>query len=143
VLTSSLGLTTTRYTEFDTAPEQRFLKDQPFPNTPTYTMTYGASYSLPLGTLGELRARLNWRHEGTRSSDTANTEFLRVGKHGTLSGRLSFELAGGTSSIALFGSNLLDREYFSNAIDLSALNGTAQRFYAPPRTFGLELRRRF
>jgi outer membrane receptor protein involved in Fe transport len=60
-----------------------------------------------------------------------------------LSGRGALELSDGATEIAIVGRNLLDREYFSNAIDLTASLGTTLRYYAPGRTLAVELRRAF
>jgi hypothetical protein len=43
----------------------------------------------------------------------------------------------------VFGSNLLDREYVVNGINLGASFGSAVLLYNAPRTYGLELRRSF
>jgi outer membrane receptor protein involved in Fe transport len=143
VLTSTLGVTTTRYTSIADIPAKRALESARFPFTPTYTMAFAASYSLPVGSLGDLRTRFSWRHEGTRGQDTLDTRITRLGKRGMLAGRVGFDLKDGRTSVALFGSNLLDREVVTNVIDLSGVNGSVQEIFAPPRQYGLEISHRF
>jgi outer membrane receptor protein involved in Fe transport len=106
-------------------------------------MNFTLGYSVPLGSIGELRTRWTWLHEGTKGTIVADPHYTRVKKHGLLGGRVGLDFKDGVTTIALFGSNLLDREYFVAASDFSASNGTSQRFYAPPRTYGLEIVRKF
>ena len=47
------------------------------------------------------------------------------------------------TELALFGNNLLNRSYVVNGIDFAASFGHATRFFSAPRTYGVELRRRF
>ena len=58
-------------------------------------------------------------------------------------GRLSLALNDGKTEIAVVGRNLLDRDYFANAINLTDSVGTTLRYYAPGRGLSLELRRLF
>jgi iron complex outermembrane receptor protein len=138
-LSSGGSITAARYKEFD----REGFSNVKLPNTPTYTFNVAAAYGFSLGDLGDVLTRVSWRHEGEKSSDVADPRFTRVSKHGTLGARIALTLADGQTEFALFGSNLLNREYFSNAIDLSGSLGTTLRYYAPPRNFGLELRRNF
>ncbi len=69
--------------------------------------------------------------------------FTRTDKHGLLNARIALELQDGRTEIALYGSNLLDRRWFGNAIDLSGSFGSAIRTSMPPRRYGLEIRREF
>jgi outer membrane receptor protein involved in Fe transport len=144
VLSSSLALRAARYQEFDApSPSGRSFKNTRIPNLPTYTMDFALDYSLPLARLGELAAKLTWKHEGTKGTQLSDPQYTRVHKHGVLGGRIGFDLADGVTSVALFGANLLDREYFAVTTDFAGANGTTQRFYAPPRTYGIELTRKF
>ena len=148
-LSSTFGVTNGRYTEFDQTadptdpmiaenPEDRLLL-----GTPTYTMNFGASYQLPLGRLGDLRARADWTHVGRGGTDVLDSRVLRKGKHGELDAQLGFMMPDGLTEVVLFGNNLLDREYVVNGIDFGASFGHAALLYNAPRTFGLELRRAF
>ena len=144
-LTSSVGITNARYTEFDsidpTSTEDQ--KDNQLPNAPTYTMNFGAGYMLPIGSLGDLRLRTDWTHIGRSGTDVADSRILRKGKHGELDATLTWLVADGLTEVALFGNNLLNREYFTNGINFADSFGHATRFYSAPRTYGIELRRRF
>jgi len=75
-----------------------------------------------------------------------------------MDGRLTLVLANGTTSLSLWGRNLLDKEYYPTAIDLTAglspddaqvdgtggqTSGTNTKYWGEPRRFGLELRHMF
>jgi len=141
-LTTQLGVVAPRYKEV----ADRALRGRPFPNTPNYTMNFGVAYSTGVAELGTLRTSFNWRHTAKRSLDDVDTPFTRINKFGVLSGNLMFELQDGVTSIGLFGANLLDREYLSSVRDLTSTftgNGTVQSFFGAPRTYSLEITRRF
>jgi outer membrane receptor protein involved in Fe transport len=53
---------------------------------------------------------------------------------------LTLALPDGKTSIALNGSNLLNRTYFLTGIPLG---DSTLRYFSPPRTFSLEVRREF
>jgi iron complex outermembrane receptor protein len=148
-LSSTLGVTHGRYTEFDQMPDptdpMRFEdpKDRALLGTPTYTMNFGASYQLPIGSFGDLRARTDWTHVGRSGTDVLDSRVLRKGKHGELDAQLAWMMPDGLSELVLFGNNLLDREYVVNGIDFGASFGHAAVLYNAPRTFGVELRRSF
>jgi iron complex outermembrane receptor protein len=136
ILDGSLGVSAARYAEFERAGFQ----NNKLPNTPAYTGSIGATYTIPLGTLGDLRTRVGWTHTGEKASDVSDPHVNRSPKHGLLSGRIALEMADGQTTLAIFGSNLLNREYVANAIRGTS---TTLQYFGPPRTFGLEVSRRF
>jgi iron complex outermembrane receptor protein len=137
-LGTDIGLTAARYVENETAN-----KDAKLPGTPALTMSYTAAYSLPFFGLGDLTSTVRWFHQATKGSDILDPHFTRVNKHGVLSGRMGLMLNDGKTEIAVVGRNLLDRKFFENSIDITGSVGTSLRYYAPGRTFALELRRTF
>jgi len=148
-LTSALGATHARYTEFDApvAPSDPLIPDDPedrqLPNTPTYTMNFGLSYEFGIGRFGDVRARTDWTHIGRSGSDTQDSPELRKGKHGEIDAQLVWLMPDGATEVALFGDNLFDREYVTNGINLGASFGNALLLYNEPRTYGIEVRRSF
>jgi iron complex outermembrane recepter protein len=139
-LSGGVGITAARYVEFKNPGSGASFSNVKLPNTPAYTFNMSASYTLPVSTLGDLRTRVGWSHTGTKASDVSDPHFNRVKKHGVLSGRMAFEFSDGVTEVALFGDNLLDRRYLGNAV-LGV--STALQFYAPPRTYGIEVSRQF
>jgi len=141
-LTGSLGVVNSRYTKFDDPNDAR-AKDRRVLATPNYTGNIAASYLLPLGDMGDLRMRTEWTHRGKSGTDVVDSEFLRKGKTGELDATVTWAMADGLTEVALFGSNLLNREFFVNGVSLGDSLGIGYRFYNVPRTYGVEIRRRF
>jgi iron complex outermembrane recepter protein len=138
-LTASAGMTVARYKEFDGCPNCKV------PFAPTYTGRIGAQYALPLGDFGQLVTSFNWTHRSQQAVEVLDNRATRSPKRGLLGGRISLELPDGLTQVAVFGSNLLNREFFDNGVDLTASQslGATLRNYAPPIRYGIEIRRGF
>jgi iron complex outermembrane receptor protein len=141
-LTTSLGVVNADYVEFDDPTNLR-AKDRRLPATPNYTMNFAAAYQIPVSSLGDLRLRAEWAHRGRSGTDVVDSRLLRKSKHGELDATIGFMFADGVTEVVLFGNNLLNRQYFTNGVSLGASIGNVYRFYNDPRTYGLEVRRRF
>jgi outer membrane receptor protein involved in Fe transport len=141
-LSGSAGLIRSRYTDFDD-PSNLQAKERNVLATPNYTGNLAALYSLPLGNVGDLRLRTEWTHRGRSSTDVVESEVLRKGKNGELDASITLALSDGKTELTLFGNNLLDREYFTNGVNLGDSLGIAYRFFNDPRTYGIEIRRAF
>ena len=80
--------------------------------------------------------------ETKRGADVLDPHWTRTDKYGLLNARMALELADGLTEVTLYCTNRLDRRYFTNAFNFGIL-GTAVRFYAPPRMYGIEVRHEF
>jgi outer membrane receptor protein involved in Fe transport len=141
-LSGSVGIINSDYTDFEDgnnlqAKERRLLA------TPNYTGNASALYTIPLGSLGDMRLRTEWTHRGASGTDVVESELLRKGKNGELDASVTFALADGKTEFVVFGNNLLNREYFTNGVNLGDSLGIAYRFFNDPRTYGIEIRRSF
>ena len=107
----------------------------------TYSIAVGNHQALGNG--GTLNAQLGWAFR-TRTYNTLETQrSSRQGKYGLMDGRVVWNLPNGQTSISLWGSNLLDREYYGAAIDLTggaSPAGTNTKYWGEPRRFGIEFR---
>ena len=92
--------------------------------------------------LGVLTPRISWYHQSETDFDV-DTDNLTQGTTGLLSARLGLELGDGQTEIALWGTNLLDREYTDTGIPFYDGFAVGDVFFGPPRFFGVELSRRF
>jgi iron complex outermembrane recepter protein len=72
-----------------------------------------------------------------------DSPLLRKGKNGELDASVTLALADGRTEVVVFGNNLLNREYFTNGVNLGDSLGIAYRFFNDPRTYGIEIRRQF
>jgi iron complex outermembrane recepter protein len=139
---TGIGLLHDRFTDFDD-PSDPNAKDRRMQFVSAYQTSTSVEYSLPLSTFGIVTARADWSTRSKQFLDATNSPFLQQGKRGLLDARLSLQLNDGATEIAVFGKNLLDREYLANGVDFTATFGQVTRFVGPPRTYGLEVRRRY
>ncbi len=110
----------------------------------TYSLAVGNSR--PLANGAALNAQLGWAFRGRTYNTLETQRSSRQGKYGLLDGRLQLTLPNGQTSISLWGTNLLDRTYFSSAIDLTGgVNPTFTntKYWGEPRRFGIEFSHRF
>jgi hypothetical protein len=134
-LRGTLGIIGARYEKFDGGNSNDRLI-----GTPAYSGNLTASYRMDLGSLGELTSRLSWSHNGQKASESADLRSTHIDKYGVMGAGLTLALPDGKTSIALNGSNLLNRTYFLTGIPLG---DSTLRYFSPPRTFSLEVRREF
>jgi len=101
---------------------------KPINNIPAYTVTAGIDYRAKWGGL----ARLSWRRVGEFEFDETNT--VGQSAHDLLDVRVGYVWK--NFGLFVFGRNMLDREYFSNAYRFfGALVGTP----GAPQRVGIEL----
>jgi iron complex outermembrane receptor protein len=131
-------------------------------NVPALTYMISAKYTLPEFSFGILSGQLDWYYqsqiEGSGDNGRAEinpftgqetafrfTDFVQQNAFGTLNGRIALELPRFNTELALFGRNLLDREYFVSGVDWagSAGFGYWTRNYGPERKWGFEVTYRF
>ena len=60
-----------------------------------------------------------------------------------LHGRISYDFNDDRSQFAVWSQNLTDEEYFQQAFPTASTLGVIQRYYQPPRSFGIEVSHRF
>jgi iron complex outermembrane receptor protein len=145
-LTDNLTLSATyggfkhRYKDFADFTGDR--SGEPWP-APHYNYTIVANYSAPVE-FGRVVANLNWAAQGrTNLSPSAlRRNQLTQDAYGLLNGRLSVTVDRWQTEFALFGRNLLNKEYRQNGINLEAL-GINRVGPGEPRTYGVQLTKRF
>ena len=117
--------------------------DEPFP-IPKWTVATNATYAVPLG-VGALRltASYIWQddvnYRGSAVLDSAVTQPA----FGLVNGRAALVLDRPKLEIALFVKNLLDKSYIVGGIDLDRTIGFNMNVPGAPRTFGVDLTKRF
>lgn len=119
----------------------RDLKDTEVVRGPDHTYSVALGKTLIFGDGATLTGQVGWSFRG-RSYNTLETfPSSRQGKYGLMDATLAWFSADGKYSIALWGSNLLDRVYYNAAIDLTngpSRSGTNTKYWGEPRRFGLE-----
>jgi len=141
---AALGWTDARYRQFEYTPGPGLppvdLAGNAFDQTPRFNAALGVGYarSLPHGSL-RLHADYAW--QDTAQFNVIN-DFNRQGAYGTLNARATYAAPGDAWELALFGTNLTDRQYAVTGGTV-APNAMAWQIPGPPREYGVEFTYRF
>ena len=112
------------------------------PRTPEWTAAVGATYDWGMsnGSTLSLRGDAVYQSKMFFGTDPVNG-FQSA--HTLVDARLTWESADQGWSMALFGTNLTDEVYFNGMLSLVTVLGREQGNVAPPRQWGLALKRSF
>jgi iron complex outermembrane receptor protein len=156
LLDAQIGYLDAEYKEFF---DDRFPNDSRAFQTPAFapkwTMRYGAQYGFDLGSAGSITLGAQTRYKSRTALSVDNT--LIVGNVGTTTevdglfqkaywvhdARIVFETADKHWAIGLYGNNLSDRAYKTDAQEFSSVGGIRTVYYGAPRTFTLRLTARY
>jgi iron complex outermembrane receptor protein len=114
------------------------LRGNRLPRAPEWTVTAGAGYTFGLGNSGSLLTRVDWQFQSRTFFDEFNEPTRSQKPFSTLAARVAWTSADQRWSAALWGRNLTDVDYITNALRSAGTYGTAHH-YAPPRPFGITL----
>ena len=149
-LNGSIGLIKTRYFEFDdvntsvSPPVPISRTGEDFPLTPKRTYAVGGAYEVPLkGGRIELSADWHYTAKTLAAASYPSSPFGTIPGYGLLDGQIKIELDNGLS-FAIWGSNILNKEYFARTLDVGATAlGFVSGFPGAPRTYGGTVTRKF
>jgi iron complex outermembrane receptor protein len=117
--------------------------DTPLPLTPEWTYSLSGEYRQPLGTIGELQLRADWQYRSEVSFQLEADPLERQPGYGLLNLRATWVLPDDRFRVAVFGTNVTDQFYLTNAQDATSGNGVAFGGVGRPAEWGLELDVRF
>jgi iron complex outermembrane receptor protein len=117
--------------------------DTPLPLTPEWTYTVSGEYRVPLADMGELQLRGDWTYRSEVSYQLENDPLERQPGFGLLNLRATWQLPDDRFDIALFGTNVTDEEFLTNAQDSRTGNGVAFGGIGRPAEWGIEFNMRF
>jgi iron complex outermembrane receptor protein len=116
---------------------------QAFP-APEWNYSLGGQYTLPTS-VGDLTTTVNWVWQDDLVFTPENPEF-RINAsqkaYGLLSGRMGLNIDEWNAEVAVFGRNLLNKEYYTTAIGFQGL-GFMTGYTGEPRTYGIQFIKRF
>ncbi|WP_195908347.1 TonB-dependent receptor [Novosphingobium sp. Gsoil 351] len=145
-LTGSYSYIDAKYTKVADASAGAILNGSPFPYTPKHKFSLGASYDLPLGSTGDLRAGINYVHQSKSSTAQTNSSFYRfLPAYGLFNASLDWRNVGGRPlDIGVFVNNLTDETKPVGVLDQYAgSTGTVGLTYSEPRMYGVRVGYRF
>lgn len=109
---------------------------------PDFTLSVGLAYTLPPAIvpthLGSISAYANWHHNDGFFAEPENR--LRQSAYNVVNGRLVWALHDNLTKLILWGNNLTQAVY---TVALASQDTGDFAIYAPPRTYGIKVERRF
>jgi iron complex outermembrane recepter protein len=124
-----------RYTKLDAGVTDVTLAT-PLREAPPWSATLGAQYRFDIGSSGALTLRGDATYKGRVLKDFGASEKIFADSYWLYSARVAYTAPGDRFEIALFGTNLADKRYISNAQQVSAF-GYNEVYYGRPREWGL------
>lgn len=172
-ITASAGVIQGDYKEFSTVDEEfdpitlestvfindfsetEFIGGAPY----TYSLNVAKVFNMDNGSA--ITASSGWSYRGRTYNTLRRFKSSRQGKYGILDARIVWDMANGKTTVALWGTNLGDREYYRAALDLpngvdadgntvgpdgqpvGSDLGTTTLYPSEPRRYGLTVTHRF
>lgn len=144
-----LSLLDTEYDEFitqDPAPPGDVvnLAGNDLPRSPSVTSSLSGQYDWQLGGGSEIRLWGNWLYVDDQFFTQFNRSNVGQDSYNVLNARLSYRTAGGSWRFTLYGNNLSDEEYFTNALEsgvpMPGVDPVVPQFFlGAPRTWGVQV----
>ncbi len=147
---AAISLLETEYDEFVTedkdlpgAPEVS-LEGNELPRAPGLTANLAATYSVPLAGRGELELWGNWQHTGSHFYTPFNRTTFEEDSYDVLNARVTWRSPGNRWAVTVYGENLADEDYFTNALESGVptpgVDRVVPQFYVgAPRTWGVRV----
>jgi iron complex outermembrane receptor protein len=113
------------------------------PRTPKFNFSAGAQYEFLTGGGWSITPRMDVTYQSKVYFNSSNTQFASQDGYALVNARVTFATPDGKWSLAVFGTNLTDKVYSTGALDLIDGFGTGELSIAPPREWGVSVRRSF
>ena len=120
----------------------RDLSDTEIVRGAPYTIGLSAGYTLRLEGNNDVASQVGWFYRARTYNTLETYDTSRQDGYGLLDASINWTWGDGHTSISLSGTNLLDKEYYPSAIDLSGDGlgtGTISKYWAEPRRYQLQL----
>ncbi len=154
LLDAQIGYLNADYKEFDDARFAAFGGSRAFQTpafAPKWTMRLGAQYGFDLGTAGSITIGAQTRYKSKTALAVDNTftntdtriDGLFQGAFWMHDARIVYETANKHWAIGVYGNNLSDRAYKTDAQEFSSVGGIRTVYYGAPRTVTLRLTARY
>ncbi|WP_324741684.1 TonB-dependent receptor [Tsuneonella sp. CC-YZS046] len=140
-LSAVVGYVDAKYDYFVDATGDRTNEDWP---TPKWSYAFSARYDVE-SALGLLSLQADYQGQGRQNlyPGGARPEETTQKAYGLLNGRISLDIDDARYQIAIFGRNILDKEYASGAQAFDKSLGYNIKYLGAPRTYGVELKTNF
>lgn len=145
LLQAGAGYLNTKYTRFGAAfdPAQGIDLNDRFVNSPKWSLSASAAYTIDLGNLGDVTLRIDWSYRAKVYNDAANSEAIAQKGLNLINAGVTFVTTDEAWQLAFNVRNLTDKTYLVTGNDEFNGFGYIEGIYARPREWSLALKRRF
>lgn len=122
---------------------------QAFTFVPRWQTHLGVQYSVEMPDVGAawlngwLTPRVDWSWQSQTQYWVPELPELLEPNRNIVNVRLSYDFNDNKSQVAFWGTNMTDHEYFQETVAIPRTIGVVTRYWAQPRTMGVELTHRF
>jgi iron complex outermembrane receptor protein len=104
-------------------------------NAPKFSLNESATYTMPLSIGGDLAYRIDATSRSRQFRDAKNNPPLEAGPYTIVNARISWRGLHDQLELAVFGTNLTDKLYITNGVEVLGL-GYEEAYYNRPREWG-------
>src|SRR5690606_7866395 len=112
-----------------------------FPVAPKWTANVGATYSIPLGSLGTMTLMGNYSYRSEHALRITDIPAAEQSGYGIVDGSIRFEDASSKYALTFYGKNLTDKHYLIQMEPNGNLNTLVVD--GAPRLWGVEIAAKF
>ncbi len=110
---------------------------------PRISYAFGAAHTAKLDATGTVVSTLNYSYQDRQRSTPTDSDTLILPSYALLNGRVQFDNADKSFSVAAFVNNMLDKKYAVGGVNFYSNVGAARYDLGRPRTFGITARINF
>ncbi len=135
-----LGYLYNKYTKLDETTG--ILMSNKLADAPAWTFNGDVQYVIPAGDNGEISLRAGAAYKSKTYKDPFNTVPLTQEGYWLVDAGITYETLDGNWRVALVGTNLANKEFLTNGLNVSAF-GYFEGYYGRPREYSLSVTRNF
>lgn len=140
----SLGTRVRSIAEGGTCAANCITLDTEWQYTPEWKASAGVQWEFDIGSNGAtLTPRVDASYQGSLTTRMPTTAYSTIDSYTVSNARLTWRAASSDWEASLELTNLTDKVYYLNALDLTTIGGIAAVSVAPPRQWALSLKRQF
>jgi len=117
--------------------------DMVAPYSPKWKWSIGAQYEADLGDVGSLTPRFDLSYQSSIFTNASNAPTNRISSYTLANGRLTWKNVDKDLEISAEVTNVFDKYYFVNVLDLANLSGYVDANPGRPREWALTVTKRF
>ncbi len=117
--------------------------ESPLPRLPKWFYSIGAAYDVDHASGAVTRLNLDYSWRSAQYGAASDVDAVRLAPYGLLNGQIEYSSPDRRWKLALFGTNLTDKEYLTGGLNLLALVGVVRYDMGRPRELGVRARLAF